>query len=333
MRVIDDLDQSFQFPAPKSLPQLVTSLADHYQEPEDLLQCYNSGFRPLHSQEDYEALLRGPAVLHVRLMASLSEYLESISQSFGRDFTESEEEPVGPFVVSPAQGYMQVWAVDSGDYQRQTAPFLDIHSRVAVTAGKVYISGGSNKPDLFCCMRIGKPGLALLPALSKGRGDHSMCQHGSAIVVLGGFAHRPLANCQSFEEEVWAPLPSLTRPRYGHSCISASETLYVIGGIRTTQIEQLQENGKWRALEVDLPLAHPGVVLTEEGEILIVGGGCPRAQSKACSLGIDNWESSDLPDLPRPDTFRSAGLQWQQHVYLIGTSGRYELENGQWAQL
>ena len=335
LRIIDDLDQSFQFPAPKSLPQLVTSLADHYKEPEAQLQCYTSGFRPIASQADYDTLLQGQAVLRIRLMASLSEYLESVSQTFGQDFTveESEEQPAGPFLVSPAQGYMQVWAIGSGEYRRQTAPFLDIHSRVAVTgSGEMYLSGGSNKPDLFCCVHLNRPGLRLLPALFKGRGDHSMCLHHSAIVVLGGFAHRPLANCQSFEE-VWTPLPALTRPRYGHSCVSTSESLYVIGGVRSTCVEQLRENGYWRELEVDLPLAHPGVVLTEDGELLIVGGGSPRAQTKVFALDIDTWESSDWPDLPRPDTFRSPGLQWEEQVYLIGTTGRYTLKDGQWSQL
>ena len=338
LRVIDDLDHSFQFPAPQAFPQLLTDLAAHYHESEDQLQCYSSGLRPIDTQEGYDALLRAKGVIHVRLMASLSDYLESISQTFGKDFTldESEEQSAGPFVVSPAQGYMQIWAVGAGEYKRQAAPFLDIQSRIAVTeTGKVYISGGSNRPDLFCCLRIGHAGLTILPPLAKGRGDHAMCLHNSAIVILGGFFHRPIANCQSFEAETWSPLPSLTHPRYGHSCISSSDSLYVIGGIRSTYIEQLQEGGRWRELEVEVPLAHPGLLLTEEGELMIIGGGSPRAQSKVYCLTLDTWAVSEMPDLPRPDTFRGAGLEWEECVYLIGTAGRYtlQLENSEWAQL
>ena len=101
----------------------MTSLADHYKEPEAQLQCYTSAFELSPTRQTTTPYCK--ALLHIRLIASLNEYFESVSQTFGKDFTveESVEQPAGPFRVSSAQGYIQVWAIGSGEYRRQAAPW------------------------------------------------------------------------------------------------------------------------------------------------------------------------------------------------------------------
>ena len=153
------------------------------------------------------------------------------------------------------------------------------------------------------------------------RENFSLTTFETKLLVTGGNIKNAETNtCELFDGETWTQISALNESRSWHSSIEHLGSVYVFGGFRTNTIEKLE--GKWRVLQVNLPLAINRIGLSPLSDRILVVGGEVIGQG----FSVNGWEFNTQTEglLPIKNVnfqafFYNSGSFFDGISYLIGS--------------